>query len=341
MNELSLFTGAGGGLLGTKLLGFRPIGYVEWDGYCQAIIAQRIKDGFLEEAPIFGDIRKFVESGAAREYRGFADVVTAGFPCQPFSVAGKQLAADDERNMWPATRDVIRVVRPRFAFLENVPGLLSSGYFSVVISDLAALGFDAEWGVFSAAGSGAPHLRERVWILAYANESRAVLQGRNGNGADQERHRAPEIQEWENLKSRLDAASSHEDVADSKRNGRQGKSTGGGAGSQNGTQQGRQAHGGSHEAFSADAWLSEAARFREYCRQVHAEPETAGLGFSGGSGWWATEPGLGRVANGVAHRVDRLKAIGNGQVPYTVISAWQELSQRISGKRVEELRTRE
>lgn len=169
MNELSLFTGAGGGLLGTKLLGFKPIGYVEWEPYCQAVIAQRIKDGFLEEAPIFGDIREFVKSGAAREYRGFADVVTAGFPCQPFSVAGKQDGENDSRNMWPATRDVIREVEPGRVLLENVPGLLSSGYASVVIADLADLGFDAEWGVFSACAEGAPHTRERLFIFAYRN----------------------------------------------------------------------------------------------------------------------------------------------------------------------------
>jgi len=87
MNELSLFTGAGGGLLGTKLLGWNPIGYVEWDDYCQRVIAQRIKDGFLPDAPIFGDIKTFIDSGCAELYRGVTDVISAGFPCQPFSVA--------------------------------------------------------------------------------------------------------------------------------------------------------------------------------------------------------------------------------------------------------------
>ena len=103
MNELSLFTGAGGGLLGTKLLGFRHIGYVEWDNYCQRIIAQRIIDGLLDNAPIFGDIRAFIGDGYAEAYQGMVDIITAGFPCQPFSVAGKRKGADDNRNMWPAT----------------------------------------------------------------------------------------------------------------------------------------------------------------------------------------------------------------------------------------------
>ncbi len=166
MRELSLFTGSGGGLLGTHLLGWKPCGYVEWNEYCQRVIAARIKDGYLPVAPIFGDVREFVQSGAAEQYRGIADVVSAGFPCQPFSVAGNQLGEDDERNMWPATLDVIRIVRPGFAFLENVTGLLANGYIWTIFSDLAAIGLDAKWGVFSASRIGAPHERERIFIVA-------------------------------------------------------------------------------------------------------------------------------------------------------------------------------
>lgn len=167
MNELSLFTGAGGGLLGTHLLGWSPVGYVEWNEYCQRVIAARIADGYLPAAPIFTDVREFVQSGAAEQYRGIADVVTAGFPCQPFSVAGKQRAADDERNMWPATLEVIRRVHPRSVLLENVPGLVSCGYLGTVLCDLAALGYVGKWGVLSACAEGAPHTRERLFIVAH------------------------------------------------------------------------------------------------------------------------------------------------------------------------------
>lgn len=128
MKELSLFTGAGGGLLGTKLLGWTHIGYVEKNEYCQRIIRARIDDGIINKAPIFTDVREFIQSGAARQYRGIADVVTAGFPCQPFSVAGKQAGEEDPRNMWPETIAVIRAVQPKYAFLENVPGLLAHEY---------------------------------------------------------------------------------------------------------------------------------------------------------------------------------------------------------------------
>ena len=167
MKELSLFSGAGGGLLGTHhLLGWQTIGYVEYDDYCQRVIAQRIKDGLLSSAPIFGDIRTFISEGCAGLYRGVTDVISAGFPCQPFSVAGKRRGEEDERNMWPFTRDTIRIVKPKWAFLENVPGLISSGYFGEVISDLAEIGYHARWTVLGAKDVGAPHKRDRLWIVA-------------------------------------------------------------------------------------------------------------------------------------------------------------------------------
>ena len=176
MNELSLFSGAGGGLLGTMLLGFRPIGYVEWDDYCQRVIAARIRDGILPDAPIFGDIKTFISEGYAASYTGLVDVITAGFPCQPFSVAGGQRGEDDPRNMWPQTIECIRIIRPRFAFMENVPGLLANRYIKRIFGDLAESGYDARWCCLSASQIGAPHIRERVWLLAYPAEKRWNVQ---------------------------------------------------------------------------------------------------------------------------------------------------------------------
>lgn len=126
MRELSLFTGAGGGVLGSKLLGHQIVGYVEYEKYCQEIIKQRIADGILDAAPIFGDIRRFISEGYAEAYKDVVDVVTGGFPCQPFSVAGKQKGSTDERDMWPATFSCIQIIRPKYVFIENVPGLLNA-----------------------------------------------------------------------------------------------------------------------------------------------------------------------------------------------------------------------
>ena len=168
MNELSLFTGGGGGVYAAKQLGHRIIGYVEWDKHAQEVIHARIADGTFDAAPVFGDIRTFIADGYADAYRGYVDLVSGGFPCQPFSVAGRQRGADDERNMWPATAEVIRRVAPARAFFENVPGLLSSGYFGVILADLSLMGYHVRWGVVSAADAGAPHMRKRLWIMADA-----------------------------------------------------------------------------------------------------------------------------------------------------------------------------
>lgn len=172
MRELSLFSGAGGGLLGTKLLGWQTVGYVEFDDYCQQIIALRIKDGILDEAPIFTDIRAFNDKRYAYSYTGMVDVITAGFPCQPFSAAGKRLKENDERNMWPATLETIRKIRPKYCLLENVSALLESlrgaAYFGRIQSDLAECGYYAKWAVLGANQVGAKQYRKRVWIIAHA-----------------------------------------------------------------------------------------------------------------------------------------------------------------------------
>ncbi len=252
MRELSLFSGAGGGLLGTKLLGWTHCGYVEYDDYCQRIIKQRIEDGLLDDAPIFGDIRAFIEEGYADSYSGMVDVVTGGFPCQPFSVAGKQAGADDPRNMWPATIDCIRRIQPKYAFLENVPGLISSGYFDTILGDLAESGYDAKWRVLSAAECGAPHKRDRLWIVA-TNVADAQQQRPQGGREERQATRPTGL------------------------------------------------------------------------RSGNGENENQGIRSDGGC--WEVEPDVGRVAHGVAARVDRLRALGNGQVPAVVAKAWELLTR--------------
>ena len=182
MNELSLFSGAGGGLLGSKLLGWKSVGYVEWEDYCQQVIAQRIKDGHLDEAPIFSDIDTFISDGYAESYKGMVDVISGGWPCQPHSVAGKRESNEDDRDKWPAVRRCLEIIRPKYFFGENVGGILSSGsvdvdhesaghvpYIHTIFRQLAEMGYDARWGVLSAGDVGAMHKRARFWIVAHAN----------------------------------------------------------------------------------------------------------------------------------------------------------------------------
>ena len=227
MNELALFAGAGGGILGGKLLGWRTVCAVEWEAYAASVLCARQNDGALPAFPIWDDVRTF----DGRPWRGIVDVVSGGFPCQDISAAGKGAGIEGERSgMWTEMARIIGEVRPRFAFVENSPMLTSRG-LGRVLGDLAALGYDARWGVLGAVDAGAPHERDRIWIVA---DMPSVYAQGQPSGSRQK-------QSWR-------------------------------------------------------------------------------------GSWWATECGLDRVAYGVANRVDRLKAIGNGQVPAVAALAWEMLT---------------
>lgn len=240
MRELSLFTGAGGGLLGTTLLGWTHIGYVEINEYCQRVIAQRIKDGLLDEAPIFTDINEFTQSGAADQYRGIADVVTGGFPCQDISSAGNGKGIYGEKSrLWFKMFEVIKDVRPQYVFLENSSLLISRG-LALVVSQLADLGYSSAWGVIGAKEAKFPQSRKRLYLVADSMPRNAKVGG---------------------------------DLSGS--------------------------------------W---------------GEPEQVEKFLVGPT---ESEPPMVGVANGLAHRVDRLRAIGNGQVPQVVATAWKILTAEL------------
>lgn len=166
LHALHLCSGYGGFELALRLAGIpaRTVAHVERDAYAAATLVARMEEAHLDQAPIWSDVTTF--DGAA--WRGRVDLITAGFPCQPFSAAGQQRGVDDERWLWPAIGRVIGDVGPNYIFLENVPGLVKHG-LPHVLGDLASVGFDAEWGLFSAAEVGAPHKRERFWLLAHAD----------------------------------------------------------------------------------------------------------------------------------------------------------------------------
>lgn len=166
MNELHLFSGAGGGILGGELLGHTCVCAVEIEEYPRKVLLQRQRDGVLPRFPIWDDITTF----DGRPWRGRVDVVCGGFPCQDISCAGKGAGLSGERSgLWSDMARVIGEVRPRYVFVENSPLLVSRG-LDVVLSDLAEMGYDATWGIISARDAGAPHLRKRIWILANAQE---------------------------------------------------------------------------------------------------------------------------------------------------------------------------
>jgi DNA (cytosine-5)-methyltransferase 1 len=167
MNELALFAGAGGGILGGHLLGWRTVCAVEWEKYPACVLAARQNDGLLPTFPIWDDVQTF----DGKPWRGIVDVVSGGFPCQDISAAGKGDGLEGERSgMWREMARIIGEVRPQYAFVENSPMLTSRG-LGTVLADLAKLGFDAEWGVLGADEVGAHHQRKRQWIVAYSNNS--------------------------------------------------------------------------------------------------------------------------------------------------------------------------
>ena len=192
LSHISLFSGYEGFGMGMRLAGveLRTVLYCENEPYPQDILRARIRDGYLDDAPIWPDIRTL----DGRPFAGKVGLITAGFPCQPHSVAGLREGEDDDRNLWPDTLRIIREVGSKYAMLENVPGILvrsddgRPAYGGTVVGELAEAGYDAEWRVVSAASAGAPHLRKRWWLVAHAHPvaSRGIhreLDSSEGTGA--------------------------------------------------------------------------------------------------------------------------------------------------------------
>ena len=224
MNELALFAGAGGGILGGKLLGWRTVCAVEWEPYPASVLCARQNDGLLPPFPIWDDVQTF----DGKPWRGIVDVVSGGFPCQAYSkaAAGRNTADD----LWPQMRRIVADVAPTYVFAENV----SRVAIDQAADDCVSMGYKTRAIQLSASDMGADHVRERYWLLAYANNDGKLLRPINAE----------------------------------------------------------------------TRWMQEL-----------------------GKSIWKDYPESLRVADGMAARVDRLKAIGNGQVPLCAAEAWRLLTK--------------
>jgi DNA (cytosine-5)-methyltransferase 1 len=328
LRELALFAGAGGGILGGHLLGWRTVCAVEFAAYPRSVLLARQRDGMLPKFPVWDDVRTF--DGTA--WRGSVDVISGGFPCQDISVAGKGDGLDGERSgLWSEMARIIGEVQPRFAFVENSPMLTSRG-LDKVLGDLSTLGYDAEWGVVGADDAGAPHRRERIWIVAYSNRVNAECGSSEGSGV-RDTETGSGSDDHAGGPSAQPGTVQHPigQLADPDVFGRL-----------HGQAEERTAIGGIHAQREpepsgedvAHAAMRNAEQPEEQ-RGGEGQPDLSANGGEllsepiGRGGWWSTEPGLGRVAHGVARRVDRLKAIGNGQVPHVAALAWNTLYARI------------
>jgi DNA (cytosine-5)-methyltransferase 1 len=331
LRELALFAGAGGGILGGHLLGWRCVCAVEWDAYARDTLIARQNDGCLPAFPIWDDVQTF----DGRAWRGAVDIVSGGFPCQDISAAGKGAGIDGGRSgMWQHMARIIGEVRPRFVLVENSPMLVGRG-LARVLGDLASLGYDARWGVVSAEDAGAPHVRERIWIVAWSREVHDSNSGGSGSlrlfsqGSD-ERVDALRIEQksWSTIKSGCAGTSKMAD-ADSINDALRGNATlvarevaQRGADGDRSIDHGRsRCEGSARQGSKMDNTDSAQCEGNSSAFRVQSQHAD----FSG-TGWWAVEPDVGRVAHGVAARVDRLRGLGNGQVPAVVQLAWRALT---------------
>ncbi|MCT9288093.1 DNA cytosine methyltransferase [Acinetobacter baumannii] len=302
MNELSLFAGAGGGILASYLLGWRTVCAVERDAYAAQVLAQRQNDGILEAFPIWSDITSF----DGKPWRGIVDVISGGFPCQDISSAGKGAGIEGERSgLWAEMARIIGEVRPRYVFVENSPMLVSRG-LTRVISDLAKMGYDAQWARFSASNFGAPHIRDRIWIVAHSQSIGCKTNGLSIGTQQEKSLSGIKGKDVANPKSiRLEQAWKCKSSSE------------------------KWLTGCGHELPDSNC-----ERCKQMEQRVFSRTQSEGSSdpsqyssFTRGGEWWAIEPELGRVADGVANRVDRLKAIGNGQVSIVAKSAFEFLGE--------------
>lgn len=278
----SLFAGIGGLDLGLERAGMECRWQVEIDEYCQKVLHKHWPD-----VPKYGDI--FDVDFTQVEP---VDLICGGFPCQPFSVAGKRRGAKDERYLWPEFARAIREARPEWVLLENVPGLLAmAGEFGQVLADLASCGFDAEWDCIPAAAVGAPHLRYRVFVVAHARHHEPPGRAQLAEGVE------PKTR---SIVASRSLVGTEGKVAHAQGFGRPQPADGQGAAGQ--------PAGGGEALADTESVLPQ------------GQPQGQGQGQFGRKGWWSIEPNVGRVANGVPARVDRLKCLGNAVVP--AVAEW-------------------
>ena len=323
---ISFCSGYGGIERGLDLTGLehRVLAYVEIEAFAIANLVAKMESGELVPAPIFTDLKTF----PAHLFRGAVDIITGGYPCQPFSAAGKRRGTDDPRHLWPHIRRHIAAIRPAKCFFENVEGHVSLG-LSSVLSDMEEDGYRSAWGIFSAREVGAPHQRKRVYILGNS-EHYGSSDCEKPRDIDKTISNCTQGQDQSVKSERASRPSGGADlsrgVADTD-NPRQHP----GCGSIQEPEV-RNYIGGRGEEL-AD---TESLRVQGLWSSGEQEPlshEKEILPVSGGErridASWPTEPGLGRVVDGCADRVDRIRLLGNGVVPQTAARAWEVLNNQL------------
>tara|TARA_B100002019_G_scaffold269529_1_gene262364 strand:- start:68 stop:1036 length:969 start_codon:yes stop_codon:yes gene_type:complete len=317
-NIISFCTGYGGIELGIRRAGVdvRTVCNVEIEAFVQANLVAKIEQKLMDDAVIYSDLKTF----PARIFRGKIHGIIGGYPCQPFSSAGKRKGEKDPRHLWPYIREHVRAIGPVWCFFENVRGHTTMGLWRV-LSDLEEDGYRTEWGLFSAEETGAPHQRIRCFILAYSPGGRF------------------EQCESKCEKKNILSQGSEKQLGDTKFTGLEGFGD-----KARKRSQGREKE--ERSVTSTDSGEQLAHTASREPRQSQAR--NGGQDTSGGSEdtRWPARPGeeqyeweeprvteaqseLGGAVDGLTHRVDRLRLLGNGVVPQTAEIAWRTLWQRI------------
>ena len=301
LTHLSPFSGIGGLDLAAEMAGFKTVGQCEWADYPTKVLEKHWPD-----VPRWRDIRTLTkDSFYERTGLRTVDVVSGGFPCQPFSVAGERRGKDDDRYLWPEMLRVIRELRPSWVIGENVPGIVNLA-LDEVLTDLESVGYEAQPFIIPACGVDAPHRRYRVAILAHVMCERLRIRGTQETPSDDGGKRDADIGRDEAAlvwKRRQDKPTMgrmadgirttvHETVADP-----------GGIGCE----------------YVCKNTVLDSEDTDCSCRERERERIQFPTERTGGSHspWknWPTEPGVGRVVDGVPNRVDRIKCLGNAVVP--------------------------
>ena len=339
--HLDLFSGIGGFSLGLEATGeFETVAFCDYDPFCQKVLRKH-----WENVPIYGDIKELTYEKLKANGINNIDIITGGYPCQPFSVAGNKKGEQDSRHLWPEYFRLVKECRPTWVIGENVGGHIKLG-LDTVLSDLESEGYSARTFSISASSIGANHKRERVWIVANSNDrlskqsNEEVRTGRNtfDNG--------------------------NSDMADSNIERLEGSNRS--VSSEHERDKGRNSHEHSDEKIMANSSSERLERHRreyelredsqegkvsrssedvansERIRQQGpgkpigpSNTETDSNGktswFDHGSereeGWWDVEPNVGRVAHGIPNRVDRLKSLGNSLIPHIPYYIGQSIIQ--------------
>lgn len=304
MTHLSLCSGIGGLDLAAEWAGFKTVAQCEIDDYASKVLEKNFKG-----VPNLHDIRT-VTNGRLAEYGIDAKqitVISAGFPCQPYSLAGKGRGDRDSRDLWGEVARVLGEIRPSWFVGENTPGLFSrqnQRFFRRVLDDLTALGYTVGWGIWGACDVGAPHRRDRVFLLGWNpddmhdKKKRAVQEGKGSQSCGNSRNIPNNNGVW-----KLQPERSIKKI---------------------GQRVGNICEDVSYSNGNATRGLSG--------RKKTSQPLFGiGCGYAGAE-WWQTEPDVGRVANGIPSRVDRLRCLGNAVVPQQAYPIFKAIADYITGE---------